>query len=64
MVFTNTQLKCIDNSGALIVKCIRILVSLHAVKDFQEIILLYQLKHINHIKKLKKEKYIKSFSQS
>lgn len=64
MVFTNTQLKCIDNSGALIVKCIRILVSLHAVKDFQEIISLYQLKHINHIKKLKKEKYIKSFSQS
>ena len=64
MVFTNTQLKCIDNSGALIVKCIRILVSLHAVKYFQEIILLYQLKHINHIKKLKKEKYIKSFSQS
>ena len=39
MVFTNTQLRCIDNSGALIVKCIRILVNLQDVKDFQEIIL-------------------------
>lgn len=61
MIFTNTQLKCIDNSGALIVKCIRILGKSPRCQGFPVIILLFQLKPINHIKKLKKVKFIKLF---
>lgn len=44
MVYTQTQLKCIDNSGALIVKCLRILGKSPRAKDFLVIMLLFQLR--------------------
>ena len=61
MVFTQTILKCADNSGALLVKCLRVLGKSPRCRGSQEIMLLFQLRLINLVKKLKKVKYIKRY---
>lgn len=54
MVFTNTILKCIDNSGALTVKCLRVLGKSSLCKGFPGDFVIVSIKTHKPNKKVKK----------
>lgn len=54
MVFTNTILKCIDNSGALTVKCLRVLGKSSLAKGFPGDFVIVSIKTYKPHKKVKK----------
>ena len=60
MVFTNTQLKCIDNSGALMVKCIRILGKSPRCKGYPGDYIIVSIKTHKPHKKVKKGEVYKA----
>jgi large subunit ribosomal protein L14 len=61
MVFTNTILKCIDNSGALLVKCLKILNKSAKCKGFPGDYIIISIKSHKPNKKVKKGEIYKEF---
>ena len=60
MVFTSTILKCIDNSGALTVKCLRILGKSSLCKGFPGDFIIVSIKTHKPHKKVKKGEIYKA----
>lgn len=61
MVVTQTILKCIDNSGALLVKCLRILGKAPKSKGFPGDYVIVSVKTLKPNKKVKKGEIYKGF---
>lgn len=61
MVFTQTILKCIDNSGALLVKCLRILGKSSKAKGFPGDYIIVSIQTSKPNKKVKKGEIYKEY---
>lgn len=61
MVFTQTILKCIDNSGALLVKCLKILGKAPKCKGFPGDYVIVSIQTSKPNKKVKKGEIYKEF---
>mgnify|MGYP001032202018 FL=1 len=61
MVFTQTILKCIDNSGALSVKCLRILGKSPRCRGFPGDFIIISIKTHRPHKKVKRGEVYKAF---